>query len=101
MEFIRDTYGLLKWPFKPVRASVHRAAEKSDKVTTTASKDLPFVSQASPTPASVTAAVAAVATAVDAGDVRIARCPYATANPCTTSAIYAPDEMETGAYTHK
>lgn len=93
LEMLRDTYGLLKWPFRPVRGAAKAAAAAA---VATGSAELPQISQAEPTSEGVAAAVAAVAAAVDRGDVRRANSKVRTR--CCTDAIYAPDETETGAY---
>ncbi|CDJ58773.1 hypothetical protein, conserved [Eimeria maxima] len=93
LEMLRDTYGLLKWPFRPVRGAAKTAAAAA---VATGSAELPQISQAEPTSEGVAAAVAAVAAAVDRGDVRRANSKVRTR--CCTDAIYAPDETETGAY---
>ena len=95
LELLRDTYGLLKWPFRPTKgapAAVRAAAAADDE----GRPAIRPITEADPTPEGVAAAVAAVAAAVDEGDVQRANSSVATA--CNTEAIFAPDETETGAY---
>ena len=96
LEFLRDTYGLLKWPFRPVRPAARAAAAAAAAGVAAGNAEVPQISQAEPTTEGVAAAVAAVAAAVDCGDVRRANSKVRTR--CCTDAIYSPDETETGAY---
>ncbi|XP_026192329.1 uncharacterized protein LOC34617921 [Cyclospora cayetanensis] len=91
LEMMRDSYGLLKWPFKPVKGAAEAAAAAA---ASTAAP--PPISEAEPTPEGVAAAVAAVAAAVDRGDVQRAKSKVLT--HCSSDVLYAPDETETGAY---
>lgn len=92
LEFLRDTYGLLKWPFKPLRG----AAAAAVAAATTGSGPIQPITEAEPTVEGTSGAVAAAAAAVDRGDVKRANSQVLT--QCSTDAIYAPDETETGAY---
>ncbi|CDJ48115.1 hypothetical protein, conserved [Eimeria brunetti] len=96
LELLRDTYGLLKWPFRPVRGTARAAAAAAAAAVAAGNAEVPQISQAEPTTEGVAAAVAAVAAAVDRGDVQRANSKVRTR--CCTDAIYAPDETETGAY---
>ncbi|CDI73911.1 hypothetical protein, conserved [Eimeria praecox] len=96
LEMLRDTYGLLKWPFKPLRGAARAAAEAAAAAVAAGNAEVPQISLAEPTREGVAAAVAAVAAAVDRGDVQRANSKIRTR--CCTDAIYAPDETETGAY---
>ncbi|KAL8428122.1 hypothetical protein Efla_005825 [Eimeria flavescens] len=97
IEYYRDTYGLLKWPFKPVPSAAGAAAAAGGEgEAAAASAAVPQIAAAEPTPEGVAAAVAAVAAAVERGDVRRANSKALAA--CNTAALYAPDETETAPY---